>query len=62
MTTPSSPPDESEPRPETGPLGSAKAPADDVASGGAEPGPASGAAGPTWPPAETEPDAHGASR
>ena len=43
---------------ETGPLGSAVAPADDVDSGGAEPRPASGAAGPTYPPAESEPDAH----
>ena len=41
-----------------GPLGSATAPADDVASGGAPDGPASGQAGPSWPPAETEPDAH----
>lgn len=41
-----------------GPLGSATAPADDVESGGAEPGPAGGAAGPSYPPAETEPDAH----
>jgi hypothetical protein len=39
-------------------LGSATAPADDADSGGAEPGPASGAAGPSWPPVETEPDAH----
>jgi hypothetical protein len=39
-------------------LGSATAPADDADSGGAEPGPASGAAGPSWPPAGTEPDAH----
>ena len=42
----------------TGPLGSATAPADDPASGGAPDGPASGQAGPSWPPAETEPDAH----
>jgi hypothetical protein len=63
MTTPGQ-----EPRPEphpddedrsgTGPLGSAEAPADDVASGGAPDGPASGQAGPSWPPAGTEPDAH----
>ena len=38
-------------------LGEETAPADDAASGGAEPGPASGAAGPSWPPAGTEPDA-----
>jgi hypothetical protein len=43
---------------EVGPLGSAVAPADDEDSGGAAPGPAGGAAGPSYPPAETEPDAH----
>jgi hypothetical protein len=43
--------------PEGGVLGSAKSSPDDVASGGAAPGAAGGAAGPTWPPAETEPDA-----
>jgi hypothetical protein len=41
-----------------GPLGSETAPGDDPDSGGAEPGPASGIAGPSYPPAETEPDAH----
>jgi hypothetical protein len=57
VTTPD--PDDDDPdRTETGPLGSATAPADDVASGGAADGPASGQAGPSWPPAGTEPDAH----
>lgn len=41
-----------------GPLGSATAPGDDPESQGAEPGPADGVAGPAYPPAETEPDAH----
>jgi hypothetical protein len=41
-----------------GPLGSATAPPDDTDSGGAPDGPASGQAGPSWPPAGTEPDAH----
>jgi hypothetical protein len=44
--------------PEGGVLGSATSGPDDLASGGAAPGPAGGAAGPTWPPAETEPDPH----
>jgi len=39
-------------------LGEATAPADDADTDGAGPGPASGAAGPAWPPAESEPDAH----
>ena len=43
---------------EARPLGSAVAPPDDVDSGGAEPGPGSGQAGPSYPPAGTEPDAH----
>ena len=43
---------------ETGPLGSAVAPADDPESGGATGEPGSGAAGPSYPPADTEPAAH----
>jgi hypothetical protein len=58
VTTPEHPSTGPEDRPEGGVLGSAKSSPDDVASGGAGPGPAGGAAGPTWPPAETEPDAH----
>jgi hypothetical protein len=42
----------------TGPLGSDVAPPGDPASQGGEPGPADGVAGPSYPPAETEPDAH----
>jgi hypothetical protein len=55
VTTPD--PDDDD-RAGTGPLGSAVAPADDPDSGGAPDGPASGQAGPSWPPAGTEPDAH----
>jgi hypothetical protein len=40
------------------PLGSEVAPPADPESQGGEPGPASGIAGPSYPPAETEPDAH----
>jgi hypothetical protein len=40
------------------PLGGAVAPADDEDSGGAASGPASGQAGPSYPPAGSEPDAH----
>ena len=40
------------------PLGAEVAPPGDAASQGGEPGPASGVAGPSYPPAETEPDAH----
>jgi hypothetical protein len=40
------------------PLGSETAPPGDPESQGGEPGPASGVAGPSYPPAETEPDAH----
>ena len=58
MTTPERPSSGPDDAPEGLVLGSAKSGPDDVASGGAAPGPASGAAGPTWPPAETEPDAH----
>jgi hypothetical protein len=56
----STPPDDDQPRRShrVGPLGSDVAPGDDPESGGAEPGPASGIAGPSYPPAETEPDAH----
>jgi hypothetical protein len=39
------------------PLGSEVAPPGDEESQGGEPGPASGIAGPSYPPAETEPDA-----
>jgi hypothetical protein len=49
--------DDAEPDSAVGPLGSAVAPADDEDSGGAAPGPASGAAGPAYPPAGSEPDA-----
>jgi len=54
MTMPE--PDE---RRETGPLGSEVAPSADPESQGGTEGPASGVAGPSYPPAETEPDAHG---
>ena len=40
------------------PLGSDVAPPGDPASQGGEPGPAGGVAGPSYPPEETEPDAH----
>jgi hypothetical protein len=40
------------------PLGADTAPPGDPESQGGEPGPASGIAGPSYPPAETEPDAH----
>ena len=40
------------------PLGSETAPPGDPASQGGEPGPADGIAGPSYPPEETEPDAH----
>jgi hypothetical protein len=40
------------------PIGSEVAPPGDPESQGGEPGPASGVAGPSYPPAETEPDAH----
>ena len=39
------------------PLGSEVAPPADPESQGGEPGPASGIAGPSFPPAESEPDA-----
>ena len=39
------------------PLGAEVAPPGDAESQGGEPGPASGIAGPSYPPAETEPDA-----
>jgi hypothetical protein len=39
------------------PLGAETAPPADPESQGGEPGPASGVAGPSYPPAETEPDA-----
>ena len=42
---------------DAGPLGSATAAPGDSASQGGEPGPGSGVAGPSYPPAETEPDA-----
>ncbi|WP_456549571.1 hypothetical protein [Blastococcus sp. SYSU D00813] len=40
------------------PLGAEKAPGEDRESLGATEGPADGIAGPAWPPAGTEPDAH----
>ena len=40
------------------PLGAETAPPADPESQGGEPGPAGGIAGPSYPPAETEPDAH----
>jgi hypothetical protein len=40
------------------PLGSEVAPPGDPESQGGEPGPADGVAGPSYPPAGTEPDAH----
>ena len=43
---------------EARPLGSDEAPPGDPASQGGENGPGSGVAGPSYPPAETEPDAH----
>ena len=58
MTTSGRPSDDADPSGEVGPLGSAVAPADDVDSGGAEAGPGSGQAGPSYPPAGSEPDAH----
>ncbi|MGY1709998.1 hypothetical protein ACI8AC_10870 [Geodermatophilus sp. SYSU D00758] len=42
---------------ETGPLGSETAPPADEESQGGSGGPASGTAGPSYPPAESEPDA-----
>ena len=50
--------DDAESDSEVGPLGSAVAPADDEDSGGAPTGPAGGRAGPSYPPAGSEPDAH----
>ncbi|WP_324274728.1 hypothetical protein [Blastococcus brunescens] len=43
---------------EAQPLGSDTAPPADPDSQGGEPGPAGGIAGPSYPPAETEPDAN----
>jgi hypothetical protein len=43
---------------EARPVGSEVAPPGDAQSQGGEPGPAGGVAGPSFPPAETEPDAH----
>jgi hypothetical protein len=53
MTMPA--PDEDEREAE--PLGGNVAPPGDPASQGGEPGPADGVAGPSYPPAESEPDA-----
>jgi hypothetical protein len=44
---------------EARPLGAETAPPGDPESQGGDPGPGSGVAGPSYPPAETEPDAHG---
>ncbi|MGY1620329.1 hypothetical protein ACI797_26625 [Geodermatophilus sp. SYSU D00691] len=57
MTTPTGK-DDAELDPDAAPLGSAVAPPDDEDSGGAPSGPASGQAGPSYPPAGSEPDAH----
>jgi hypothetical protein len=43
---------------EAAPLGAEVAPPGDPESQGGEPAPADGIAGPSFPPAETEPDAH----
>jgi hypothetical protein len=43
---------------DAGPLGAETAPPADPDSQGGEPGPAAGTAGPSYPPAETEPDAN----
>lgn len=43
---------------EAGPLGAEVAPPTDPESQGGQPGPADGIAGPSYPPAESEPDAH----
>ena len=43
---------------EAEPLGSEAAPPGDPESQGGETGPGSGIAGPSYPPADTEPDAH----
>ncbi|MFW3172235.1 hypothetical protein [Geodermatophilus sp. CPCC 206100] len=40
------------------PLGAEEAPPGDPASQGGTEGPASGIAGPSWPPAGSEPDTH----
>ena len=50
-------PEPDEPR-DAQPLGSEVAPPGDPESQGGTPGPADGIAGPSYPPAETEPDAH----
>ncbi|MFD2092923.1 hypothetical protein [Blastococcus deserti] len=44
---------------EAAPLGAAVAPPADPDSQGGEEGPASGIAGPSYPPAGSEPEAHG---
>jgi hypothetical protein len=53
-------PDEDAADREARPLGAEVAPPGDPESQGGEPGRADGAAGPSYPPAETEPDAHSA--
>jgi hypothetical protein len=58
VTTPAQDSDDADTSAEVGPLGSAVAPADDPESQAAEPGPGNGAAGPSYPPAGSEPDAH----
>jgi hypothetical protein len=50
--------DDAEPDSAAGPLGSAVAPPDDPASQGGDPETPGDEAGPSYPPAETEPDAH----
>jgi hypothetical protein len=50
-------PEPDEPR-DAPPFGSEAAPPGDPDSQGGAPGPADGVAGPSWPPAESEPDAH----
>jgi hypothetical protein len=55
MTMPD--PDDAGAERDANPLGSETAPPGDSESQGGEPGPGSGVAGPSYPPAETEPDA-----
>ena len=52
------PDDDRDPETTAGPLGAEVAPPGDPESQGGTDGPASGVAGPSYPPAATEPDAH----
>jgi hypothetical protein len=56
MTMPDA--DDAGPDRDAEPLGAEVAPPADPESQGGEAGPAAGIAGPSYPPAETEPDAH----